>query len=114
MVRPAQRPLSGPHDTLRIHLHRVVSAGIGAASAHDLLSRALRDPESDLRRSGDRLHVVSAGKAASSLTRALLAQIDLRVATVLAVGTHRELDLPPAVEWHGASHPFPEDRKSVV
>lgn len=59
---------------------------------------------------GSRLHIIAAGKAASSLARAFVEQPGLPIATVLAVGTHRELDLPDAVEWHVASHPFPDER----
>lgn len=109
MVRSSQRSLILPLDTLRTHLRRIVSAGIAAASAHDLLLRALRDPGA-FGLADARLHVIAAGKAASSLARALLEHEGVTVARMFAVGTHRELDLPAEVEWHTASHPFPDER----
>lgn len=54
--------------------------------------------------------MVAAGKAASSMARALLEEQGLTLGGVLVVGTHRELDLPDNVEWHAASHPFPDER----
>jgi glycerate 2-kinase len=110
LVRSAQRPLSVSLDTLRSHLYRIASAGIGAASAHDLVGRALHGLGTELDLATARLHVIAAGKAASSMARALLERPGLSVASVLAVGTHRELDLPSDVEWYGASHPFPDER----
>ncbi len=96
-------------NTLKTHLFRIARAGIAAASAHDLVTRALRDDHRGLARPGSRLHVIAAGKAASPMARALLEQTPA-VANVLAVGTHREPELPNDVEWHESSHPFPDER----
>lgn len=46
------------------------------------------------------------------MARALMEQPGLTLGPVLAVGTHRELDLPAEVEWHAASHPFPDERSA--
>lgn len=110
MVRSSQRSLSGPLDILNTHLHRIASAAIAAASAHDLVTRALGSVDVGLDVAAARLHVIAAGKAASPMARALLARGDLPLGHVMAVGTHREVDLPSTVEWHGASHPFPDER----
>ncbi len=58
------------------------------------------------------LHVIAIGKAASPMTRALLEHATGPVARVLAVGTHREPDLPDDVEWHESSHPIPDERSA--
>jgi glycerate 2-kinase len=48
------------------------------------------------------------------MARALLEQGGLTLGPVLVVGTHREHDLPEQVEWHAASHPFPDERSAAA
>lgn len=38
----------------------------------------------------------------------------LRLETVLAIGTHRDVTLPSHVEWHEAAHPVPDDRSMAA
>lgn len=35
---------------------------------------------------------------------------DVRIASLMAVGTHRATDMPAAIEWHEGSHPVPDAR----
>jgi glycerate 2-kinase len=41
---------------------------------------------------------------------AAIAAQPLELTSLLAVGTHAGMALPPSVEWHQASHPFPDER----
>lgn len=109
MVRSAQRPLSTPLDALKTDLSRIARAGIEAASAHDLVARALGDASLGID-AGQRLHMIAIGKAASPMVRALAEHSARPIAAALAVGTHRDPDFPNHVEWLDASHPFPDER----
>jgi glycerate 2-kinase len=44
------------------------------------------------------------------MTAAWFGVSDLLTRTALAVGTHREQQLPGVVEWHQAGHPLPDER----
>ena len=38
----------------------------------------------------------------------------LRLATVLAIGTHTVADMPSSIEWHQSAHPVPDERSAVA
>ena len=84
-------------------------AGIRGASASHAVIRALGSPSVRAAVTG-RLHVFAAGKAAGSMSAALLTDHTLTVKTILATGTHRLADLSPRVTWFEGSHPFPDER----
>jgi hydroxypyruvate reductase len=87
----------------------IVRGAIDGVSAHRAIARAAADPRFS-RFLSRPLHVVAAGKAASAMASAIAAQTHLRVQDIIAIGTHREPDMPARITWHEASHPFPDAR----
>ncbi|MGH9176037.1 MAG: DUF4147 domain-containing protein, partial [Vicinamibacterales bacterium] len=80
-----------------------------AASAGRALARALVDPDLHATLSTP-IHVVAAGKAASSMVVALAEQRRLSLRTMFGVATHVSDQLPASIECHLAGHPLPDDR----
>ena len=71
--------------------------------------RALADPRFQFALAHP-LHVVAAGKAASSMLSAVAANHRLSVATLWGVSTHLADDLDPIAACQLAGHPLPDDR----
>jgi hydroxypyruvate reductase len=86
-----------------------VHAAIDAAGAARAVSRALDTPSFSLPLSRP-VHVLAAGKAASSMATAVATDPRLQIRTITAIGTHAASNMPPHVEWHEAAHPVPDDR----
>ncbi len=110
MVGSAESALIAPLDPVRYDILTILRAGIDAASAGGALARALADD--DLRRElrAAPVHVIAAGKAAAHMAAAWLSIGDIATRRVLVVGTHQDIVLPPAIEWHEAGHPLPDAR----
>jgi glycerate 2-kinase len=73
------------------------------------VSRALADPSLQ-RALSVPLHVIAAGKAASSMATAFAAEDRIAVKSFFATGTHRVPAMPPGIEWQESSHPVPDAR----
>ena len=58
--------------------------------------------------------VVAVGKAAPAMATALLARPDVRVRQALAIGTHQTPDMPSALAFMPAGHPFPDGRSRMA
>jgi glycerate 2-kinase len=56
------------------------------------------------------VHVVAAGKAAAEMIDAWCAIPGFTTRVAIAIGTHRNRDLPHNVEWRQAAHPLPDER----
>jgi glycerate 2-kinase len=83
----------------------VSAAGAGAA-----LSRALADEGKFQQVTTAPVHLIAAGKAAAPMTAAWFAIPQIKTVQALAVGTHRDVELPTLVEWREAPHPVPDER----
>lgn len=92
----------------------MIAAGIAGADAGVLVARAFEAGDLDRQFDGRRVSVIAAGKAAAPMVAAFLARCGAPVGAALAVATHRDRDLPAAVEWHEASHPVPDDRSTAA
>jgi hydroxypyruvate reductase len=58
-------------------------------------------------------YVIAVGKAAGVMASAAVDDPRLRIARVLAIGTHAAERMSPRIEWHEAAHPVP-DRRSLA
>ncbi len=83
---------------------------MSAAGAAAALSRALADEGQFEHLTTATVHLIAAGKAAAPMTAAWFAIPQIKTVQALAVGTHRNVDLPTVVEWREARHPVPDER----
>ena len=75
-----------------------------------MIARALADRELAEIVTSRPLHAIAAGKAAAAMAAAFSAVPHLAIRQALAIGTHKNGDLPASVEWIESSHPYPDDR----
>jgi glycerate 2-kinase len=102
--------LSQSLEHARQDLVTIARAGVSAAGAAAALSRALADELNFKHVTSVPVHLIAAGKAAAPMTAAWFALPQIKTVQALAVGTHRDVELPTIVEWREARHPVPDER----
>jgi glycerate 2-kinase len=95
-------------------MFHVIQAALDGVSATRVIDRAFEQPNLSDRLTSAPVHLVAVGKAAPAMASAFMQRPDVRVASALAIGTHASADMPSALTFVPAGHPYPDARSRAA